>query len=467
MPPKSETKGKHGGKAVEGADDIDAIISEFQAMEANDQLKIEYKKATLKKRCGSCSSSLQDEAKLICGRCKKTYYCGKKCQSKHWKIHKQNCIPYENEGAPKPLEQAAQIGPHKSKDENKSALLGAIKSAKSINPDQADMTCSTCGSALVCLGSHEKSLGGTAATASATFVCRNGHSICMTDARLGLEQECSCDVRVEPLHCSPITPMQERMFASMVAPNPSLLVVTGFNKVDETNSCFMAKLAPILRAKGVPYEVLPACGGDALGVFLELGTYNSLLFVHMDPKGMEQYGSLIFNVKNTGALYQFVSNGGRCLVQGEGPGVVWLLQLLSGKPWHFCGDFYRRCKHVCNTRDFRPFSLVVDTSSQRREVVGDGDADDDEGREGCLLTRKIDMKATMLSGVDREDQLYSPKEGTRCVSAVPTFGGHIVPTFRTAVAASRLGLGLICYIGDVNAEAGIIKTITTIITMPR
>ncbi len=40
--------------------------------------------------CFECNMILP-KTKLRCSRCKKTYYCSKQCQSKHWKDHKFFC----------------------------------------------------------------------------------------------------------------------------------------------------------------------------------------------------------------------------------------------------------------------------------------------------------------------------------------------------------------------------------------
>mmetsp|Transcript_16927 Transcript_16927/g.22372 ORF Transcript_16927/g.22372 Transcript_16927/m.22372 type:complete len:572 (-) Transcript_16927:130-1845(-) len=43
--------------------------------------------------CSYCSKQLSSI--LCCARCKKENYCGRKCQKKHWKIHKKVCAPVE------------------------------------------------------------------------------------------------------------------------------------------------------------------------------------------------------------------------------------------------------------------------------------------------------------------------------------------------------------------------------------
>ena len=42
-------------------------------------------------RCGSCNKSSEEHELKACARCKKVKYCGKDCQTKHWKTHKHSC----------------------------------------------------------------------------------------------------------------------------------------------------------------------------------------------------------------------------------------------------------------------------------------------------------------------------------------------------------------------------------------
>jgi hypothetical protein len=47
-----------------------------------------------KSYCHFCGKSLGGGQKLPrCSQCKISYYCGRKCQSKHWKLgHKSDCV---------------------------------------------------------------------------------------------------------------------------------------------------------------------------------------------------------------------------------------------------------------------------------------------------------------------------------------------------------------------------------------
>lgn len=112
-------------------------------------------------------------------------------------------------------------------------------------------------------------------------------------------------------------------------------------------------------------------------------------------------------------------------MNGEGDPVAMLMQLLLAKHWHFCGDFYRRVKQRRNRTN-----CCIPTDS---------------------MPKSYSMKANMLSGVDSKDQMYSPREGAMAISAFPNFAKP-VSAARTAIAVSRLDKGIVCYIGDVNAE---------------
>jgi hypothetical protein len=171
-------------------------------------------------------------------------------------------------------------------------------------------------------------------------------------------------------------------------------------------------------------------------------------------------------------------------MHGEGPTAMEVLQDFVGKPWHQCGDFYRRIKHSCNRRHFRHFSLLASdeylhsSPSAAATVAADEDSDEEDAntpvgegegqslQQSYLLPKTINMKATTLCGVAVEDRLYNPKPGARCISAVPGFGGHIVNHERTGVAFSPVGDGSVCYVGDVNAEVKTLEMIIALLRLP-
>ena len=189
-------------------------------------------------------------------------------------------------------------------------------------------------------------------------------------------------------------------------------------------------------------------------------------------------------------------------MHGEGNGTTQLLRMFVNKPWHHCGDYYRRIKHTCNRKHFRHFPLRSTSTAAPVPASAPGSAsgpapvpagatractdaadsdDDDEGGEAedgaCagastelgqwVLPKTINMKATTLCGVAVEDRLYSPRPGARCISGVPGFGGHVVNHERTGIAFSPVGQGFLCYVGDVNAEAKTLDAIITLLRLPK
>jgi hypothetical protein len=363
-----------------------------------------------------------------------------------------------------------------TKAHNESLLRESIKQAKELQSADATTFCATCQKPTVCLSATEKRIEGELVTAQALFVCADEHLTSCTDTRNSLIQECHCDIQVKPVK-SPLTPEQERGYRQAVSRTQRVLIVTGFHNINAETSNYITKLLPRLEAHGIPYDIVIAQNEDMFFIdTLESGRYQSLLLVHLDHNGMRTKGDM-FGMRGLGTLFNWIRFGGKFLLHGEGDEVAWLLQTLVQKPWHFCGDSYRRCRHSCHADRFTVFSLKKpiiavgegsgDYSASVEATPNQGINSDSEGKgeeEGqCIVPSNINMKATMLSGVAPGDQLYSPKPGTRCISGVPGFGGHVVSTARTGIAASTLFEGLVVYIGDVNAEDKTVDVIVAII----
>ena len=121
--------------------------------------------------------------------------------------------------------------------------------------------------------------------------------------------------------------------------------------------------------------------------------------------------------------------GGKLVIHGEGSliGIIANILLKEEGKWHFCGDWYRRCKQSRNK-----INPPIDGSTN--------------------LSKGYSMKATMLNGVLPQHVLYSPKPGTLCTSNIPGFGSKIVSAKRTAIAAANVGAGILAFVGDVNLE---------------
>ena len=130
------------------------------------------------------------------------------------------------------------------------------------------------------------------------------------------------------------------------------------------------------------------------------------------------------------SLKEWIRCGGKFILCAEGGCAQDMLQIMTKKNWHFCGDYYRRCKHSLNMTECC-FPLNEDDTR---------------------FPNKYSMKATMLSGVDRANQLYSPKPDTVCISAIPGFGNLPVLPFRTPTAVMNIEKGWLLYVGDANCE---------------
>lgn len=410
---------------------------------------------------------------MLCSRCRIVYYCGADCQRAHWKTHKKECVPLDKQPPPKPVPARRPVGDHVSKQESKAVLLRKLEEAKAMKPEEAEYTCGTCGTPSVCVTVSETPLppgGGEGVAARATFMCGQGHVTAASDTRFSLEQECRCSIPISPVVAQQSREQEE--FCKKLIPNTKrVLIVSGFSAIGQHNSTYLEKLQPELRSAGIPFDYLEANNDSELTKRLETCRYTILIFLHLDHRGMND-NELMFDALFMGLFYHWVMMGGKFLLHGEGCGAEWLLQTLTGQPWHFCGDFYRRCKHSCNRKNFSHFPLTAATdvpdSINHSGSTGDGsDSEDEDGeRVRFIIPKRINMKATMLSGVRREDQLFSPKRGTRCISAVPNFGGHVIPTHRTAIAVAMHGKGHVCFVGDVNAEKGTIKTMMAICKLP-
>ena len=375
------------------------------------------------------------------------------------------CIPFQGETGPVPLPTQPAIGPHLSKKESQRLILNAIEQAKKTSPDSADSVCSTCGMPTVCLSASEKCLPGGrpgSAAAHAMLICENAHHSACTDARMGFTQECNCRIqipRVEPI----LTDEQATAMRDMVSSDHRVLILTGFNHFDETNSVYHQSLVSAFEAAGIAFDSYRATNReDYLARLLGSGKYNVLVVDTLDDGGMAKHGQM-FSGNSFMTLFHWVRFGGKLIyVHSEGEGVEWMLQTILGKPWHFCGDYYRRCKHQGNALPHLSLDILRGRDDSENE---DEEASAYfEGGGIYKMSNYINMKAAMLSGVDTTDKLYSPAEGARALSAVPGFGGHIVPAHRTGIAVARHEQGVVCYVGDVNAELKVIRLVLHIIS---
>lgn len=91
-------------------------------------------------QCGASSNNFH------CSRCKKVFYCGKKCQRDHWEVHKLACVSttttkVKSEPKPEPKEVVKAEAEAKAKTANVK-----VKTEKAPKPAQQEERCASCGS---------------------------------------------------------------------------------------------------------------------------------------------------------------------------------------------------------------------------------------------------------------------------------------------------------------------------------
>lgn len=367
--------------------------------------------------------------KHMCTRCEATFYCGKECQKAHWKRHKAVCVP-PGQGQASTMNRAVFGSINSSRPPtagHKKTMKAAMADLKKLKREDAEHFCSQCGAPAICLNNDTSNpLMGVA-----QFVCKKKHQTAATDTCMGLEQECNCNVEMARMEVTDLR-LNE---ISPLPPTPRALFIGGFRR-GVAESFYVRKVSQELSTLNIPFNSINAMNdGSNVEAALKSGKYTKIIVVHFEDRQaveMEMFETFGFMPR----LAQWVKNGGKFILHGEGKLASILLQILTEKPWHFCGDFYRRCTQRLN-------------------------------RSCCCIpidafARKYSMKSAMLCGVDPENQLYRPKEGTRCVSDVPGFGNRPVATFRTAISVCPLGSGLVCHVGDVNAEEATVAFMATV-----
>ena len=267
----------------------------------------------------------------------------------------------------------------------------------------------------------------------AYYACEAGHTTTTTDFICGTARRCSCPV------VWPLLQFPRLNNVTSLPDTPRILVVSGF-QYDDLDGPYSSKLNDYLADRGVDFEFMNADLQDGVLQKLRRGDYSKIIFLNLDDacwsgekrmRYMFERGNILL------LLLPWIKDGGKFIITGCGTGVEVLLQVLLNKFWHFCGDFYRRSKQKPNR--FNPAAAHL-----------------------AELSESITIQATMLSGVSREDQLYAPAAGARSISDVPNFHDVPVPDTRTAVAATKLGEGIVCYIGD---EDGDLQTLDLIASL--
>ena len=421
----------------------------------------ECKRPVVVNLCGNCGKS----GELQCSRCKNVHYCSGDCQKAQWKTHKSSCVPFRKDG-----EWPALVPLGKKGGMNTLTRSDAMAKARAIDPVNAVTVCSRCNKPTACMSASEMKLpmaNSSGCSATAMFMCADGHTSFVSDARMGSEQNCNCKIDVVKAELE----LSDDVLAaarSSVSASMRLLVVIGCGAVTIEESCYLNNLKPLLKKLNLSYDVMTADSSKQLTDRLATGTYSAILLLHVLDSGFETHGAMFrdFNLARLGA---WVQTGGRMLVHGEGDLLGGFMQKLVGKPWHFCGDFYRHCEHACNFSKFAHFPLHEidsgDTGAAVSSSSDDTSSDSAACSSGISVPRRINMKTVMLSGVAAEDRLYCPDSGSVAISGVPGFGGHIVPSDRVSVAVCTHGDGLFVFCGDANAEAKIVNLIASIVMM--
>ncbi|XP_069741161.1 egl nine homolog 1 isoform X2 [Narcine bancroftii] len=138
--------------------------------------------------CGLCGKM---EKLLLCGRCKKSFYCSKEHQKQDWKKHKQTC----KEAAGR----AADVGDNGSRPH-------PVNGQPSLGQDNADTAGHPLsGTGIRCRshrGPHGLSGGSQQLVAEYMVSCMNKHGICVVDSFLGEEAGDGVLREVRELHRS-------------------------------------------------------------------------------------------------------------------------------------------------------------------------------------------------------------------------------------------------------------------------
>jgi len=207
--------------------------------------------------------------------------------------------------------------------------------------------------------------------------------------------------------------------------------------IRDSSATTLGQLRSMFNLKGIVYDAVKVQNSHNVSDAILRGNYSKIIMFGI-TNGFQQNGEMFLQGMFFVYLPIWIKAGGKLIMHGEGELITIMANVLLGErgKWHFCGDFYRRCKQSLNRTN--P-SIVTDN-----------------------FPRSYSMKSTMISGVEPRDQIYSPKPDTLSISAVPTFGGKIVSPKRTAVAAAPLGSGIVMFIGDSNLENSTIELLLAV-----
>lgn len=256
------------------------------------------------------------------------------------KSTKQKCKPYKNEDGPKPISVAPPNFDHPG---SFTKAIADMKAGRGTfvkrGPNDSVHICETCGVESKCISAFEHPIPSGVhghASANAIFLCPNRHSSTATDCRLGLTQRCSCKIEEEQIKVT-LTSEQEVFYRQTVSPTCRLLIVTGFDRWNTSDALYYTKFTPVLERAGIPFDVLMAEDGPVLTEKLLTNKHSAVMFIHLDYKGFRRRISM-FDSANLCVLFVWILFGGKLIMHGEGDEAAWILQKLTGKPWHHCGD---------------------------------------------------------------------------------------------------------------------------------
>lgn len=214
-----------------------------------------------------------------------------------------------------------------------------------------------------------------------------------------------------------------------VAPGTRVLVLTDLGNFEAGDDPILDPLFEDLQATGLILDQVPFAKGKGKELAQKLagGCYRACIIPNLGSgtsfKPSQPTFPFVDGPWKT-ALTAWVAAGGVLLMHGERAAAAVLSSWFDKRTWK--AGQYARTEHQLNSQ----CPLV----------------------QGCLtaLPREYSVKACMLTGVAREECVYSAPAGS--VQRSMVFGAEPIDTGACSVAAGKYGSGKIAYWGDVNCE---------------